>query len=135
MRKVVKIREIIKSSFEQLKENHKSNVIKWHDFNVIEIEIKNTIIGFGVNPDYSMIRIFSIKEDIYYESFDWRKYKPTFRIGIPRDAGIQDYWCVEGEEKRLISKPQDIHKIAWHFNAVNEVIAFLLIKTNEVSMK
>ncbi len=135
MKKIRSIREIIKDSFEQLKEDHKSSVIKWHDYKVIELKIKNTIIGFGVNPDYSMIRIFLIKEDAFYESFDWRKYKPTFKIGIPRDAGTQEYWCVEGEEKRLISRPQDIHKIYWHFDAVNEVLAFLLVKTNEVKVK
>ena len=98
---------------------------KWQEFKVIEKEIKSVVLGIGINEDNSAIKIFMIKDFPHYESYDERKYRPTFRIGIPKSCGKTEYWRAEFEDQPINADAGNPQKIANHFIAVNEIISMI----------
>lgn len=120
------IRQVLEEAFEVLKKGAiTEKVIRWKNFNVIEIEISSIIIGVGMNDDHSIMKIFMIKNDCHYESYDPRKYKPTFTLGIPENCGRNEYWAFRLEDEHLHSNSGSIHEITTHVQVTSEVLKLL----------
>jgi len=122
------IRDVLKNTFLVLETNsilEKPN--KWENFKVIEKDFSGLTIGIGINEDNSSIKIFMIKDFPVYEFYDERKYKPTFKIGIPEGCGKIDYWRIEFEDEPInvnAGNPQRIYK---HLSAVTEILEIITI--------
>lgn len=120
------IPEVLKRAFLVLE---KSSILekpnRWKEFKVIEKEFSGTIIGIGINNDCTSLRLFKIKVDCHYESYDEKKYRPTFKIGVPEGCGKELYWRIEIDNLNANSgNLQSIHK---HFKITTEIIQMLTL--------
>lgn len=120
------IPEVLKRAFLVLEKNsilEKPNRLK--EFKVIEKEILGIIIGIGINNDFTSLKIFKIKTDCHYESYDEKKYRPTFKIGIPEGCGKEPYWRVEIDN--LNANSGNMQSIQKHFEITIEIIKMLTL--------
>jgi len=126
MKATKNINEVLKTTFMILEKKSilpKPN--KLFEFKIIEREIAHTTLGIGINEDHSAIKIYMIKEFPTYEPYDERKYRATFRIGIPKNCGRQKYWCVEFEDNPINADAGNPQKIQKHFEAVTEIVTMI----------
>lgn len=120
------ISETLKGTFLILEKNsilEKPN--KLNGYRIIEIQVDENIIGIGIDKEGTKLAIFMIKTDCHYESYDEKKYKQTFLIGIPENCGSRQY--LKLELNPICADNGNFQKISRHMAAVTKIYETLLI--------
>lgn len=97
-------------------------------FRIAEILVEGVIIGIGINPSCTLLKFYMIKKDCKYESYNPRKYKATFCVGLPETVPEgKPFWAVMLEDNVLTastddSAPNNFKSLEDHITAVGKIM-------------
>lgn len=105
----------------------------WYCYNTAEIKFQNMLenIGIGINSDCTAIKIFFIDKN--YGNTDLKRFKQTFRIGIPPRKPLHTRWSLELTQDSLASEMYNFRFISYHMQVAHLIMQ--LIEETERTFK